>query len=197
MNARRLRSPRGFRAVMLLSALILLGAKETRPPGFTGRMAISAPERTDAGSWDGTWAYSSVDARMALWIRTTEGKPELKLQYTSGLTALAFETDWNGKATFYLSEKPATFEIGTTRRDSDVIEGTWNLDVQLGKSGRTEKGTFTMYRATTTGRMLVVKFHEYDLVFRRGDKITHIDIPPAWTFVKVSKRQALWDELGF
>lgn len=155
------------------------------------------PVRTDAGVWDGTWYYVHRDGRMAIWIRRgKDDKPEVKLQYQSLTAPEAFETDWNGKANYYLAGQPATFEVALEERTDTTIRGTWKWDVQFEDSGRTEAGAFTFYRASD-GRQLVLKFDRWERIIRRRDQVKRYSRPPAWTFVKASKRLVLWDEIPF
>jgi hypothetical protein len=164
---------------------------------IAGRVGTAVPERTDAGVWEGTWYYVYRDGWMALWIRPGgDGKPEVKLRYQSLATSEAFETDWNGRATYYLAGQPATFELSLDERTDTTIRGRWRWDVQFEDSGRTETGRFQMYRAAD-GRQLVLRFDEWELVIRRRDQIKRYSRPPAWTFVKASKRLVLWDEIPF
>ena len=180
----------------LLALALSLTAAAPPTSRFPGRVSVYVPEPTQVGNWDGTWYYASVDAKMAIWMRTRRGTPEVKLRYQSGAKDLSFETDWEGKASYYAAEKPATFEIHITRGDSSEIEGRWLWDVQFGTSGRTENGTFTLFRAQD-GRIMVLKFQDYELVVTRGGKTFRTDQPPIWAFTKASKRQVLWDELPF
>ncbi len=164
---------------------------------YPGRTGIGAPERTDAGVWDGTWYYVYRDGRFGIWIRRgKDGKPELKLQYQSLSAPEAFETDWSGKATYYLSGQPATFEIQLDQRDEKTMHGRWKWEVQFEDSGRTESGTFTLYRAGD-GRQMVMKFDPLERVIRRRDQVKRYNVASTWTFLKGSKRLALWDELPF
>ncbi len=157
----------------------------------------AVPVRTDAGVWDGTWYYVHRDGWMAMWIRRAkDAKPEVKLQYLSLIAPEAFETDWNGKATYYLVGQPATFEIALDERTDTTIRGTWKWDVQFEDSGRTETGTFTLYRASD-GRQMVLKFDRWERIIRRRDEVKRYSRPPAWTFVKASKRLVLWEEIPF
>lgn len=182
---------------LLLLALALAGVSDAFAQGgdrFVGKVEVRVPERTDAGLWDGTWMYTSRDNRIVLWFRTEGGKPQVKLQYQSLASAEAFETDWSGKAVYYLSGEPATFDIALTRRDANTVRGTWNWKVEFTDSGRTEKGAFTLYRAGD-GRQLVFKFDNLERIVRRRDQVKHYPMDTSWTFTKASKRLVLWDEV--
>lgn len=164
--------------------------------GHTGRLGVYVPEPTSTGTWEGTWSYNSADAKMVLWMRTHKNRTEVKLRYESGRKPLTFETDWNGDASYYTAERPATFRLHLTRSHPDRIEGTWTWDSPFGNATRNENGIFTLSRALD-GRTLVFAFNEYDLSITRGARVTQSSTPPVWTFSKVSKRQALWDEIPF
>jgi hypothetical protein len=150
--------------------------------------------RSDAGVWDGTWFYSSRDARIMVWMRTQDGKPELKLQYQSLASAESFETDWTGKASYYLAGEPASFDCHLTEGDANTIRGTWDWRVEFDDSGRSEVGTFTIYRAGD-GRQLLMRFDTLERKVRRRDEIQKHSLATAWTFMKASKRIVLWDEV--
>ena len=83
-----------------------------------------------------------------------------------------------------------------TRMTQNDLDGTWKWDARLASSSRNETGKFTMFRALD-GRTLVMEFTEYELVVIGRQKTVRSTQPPAWTFVKASKREALWDELPF
>lgn len=191
-------------ALLILSALPFAGASAQPPRVRLPRdlplhraVEPGVPARTDAGVWEGTWYYVYRDGWMAIWIRRgKDAKPEVKLRYLSLVSPEAFETDWNGKATYYLVGQPATFEIALDERTDTTIRGTWTWDVQFEDSGRTETGAFTLYRASD-GRQMVLKFDRWERIIRRRDEVKRYSRPPAWTFVKASKRLVLWDEIPF
>jgi hypothetical protein len=163
----------------------------------SGRAAVVVPDRTDQGSWDGTWVYANRDAKYALWLRTSpEGRPEARLQYQSLSSPETFETGWDGKASYALSGQPVTFALTFDQADAFVLTGSWNWDAQFPDSARQEIGTFEAFRAGD-GRSLVLRFKSYKRVVRRKDNVRTTEALPVWTFRKVSKREALWDELPF
>ncbi len=183
-------------ALPLAVAAIVLGSPPVpAPTTFEGEVGVLVPDPTEAGSWDGTWFYTSRDARIALWMRTRDGKPQLKLEYQGMQAPEAFETDWDSKATYYLAGQPATFEIKMTRADANRIEATWRWEVQFEDSGRIETGTFSIYRAGD-GRSLVFKFDRLERLVRRGGAERKYEFKPTFSFRKMSKRtDVLWDEL--
>ncbi len=181
--------------VVALVAVVLPGPSGQTTP--RGKVGSSIPGATEAGTWDGTWIYSSVDRKIALWIRTRDGLPEIKLGYQGLSSPDAFETDWTGNANYYLGGQPVVFQLRLDKRDPNRIEATWHWDVQWPDSGRSEDGTLAMYRALQ-GRSLVMKFDQFEHVTRRGDKTQRQQAKPVWVFEKASKRSdALWDELPF
>jgi hypothetical protein len=196
-----------MRALAVLGTALLLAAsaplrseEEVVPqPGgdAMGHAVVIVPQRTDAGNWDGTWVYVNRDARYALWLRTTvEGRPEARLRYESTSSQEKFETGWDGKVTYALSGQPVTFAMLFERADANVLAGTWDWDAEFGRSARKETGTFEAFRAGD-GRALVLRFKSYERMVRRKDNVRRTEALPIWTFRKVSKRQALWDELPF
>lgn len=189
---------RGFAIAVLLFGLAPAGVRG-QPREFAtpwGRGAVMVPDPVTAGVWDGSWVYGNRDERMALFVRTVDGKPEVKFQYQSLASPEAFETDWSGKATYYLSGSPVEFALRVEDGGSDEMRGTWNWSVEFADSGRSERGRFRIYRIDR-GRDLAVLFEEYERVQRRFDKVSRWDNPPVWVFNKASKRVVLWDELPF
>jgi hypothetical protein len=93
---------------------------------------------TNAGTFDGTWIYVNRDSRFAMWIRTKQGKRQLRLQYQSLASPEAFETDWDGKAIYYMGDKPVNFELKLTTQTADELSGTWSWVLKFGTSGRVE-----------------------------------------------------------
>ena len=164
--------------------------------GYYGRTAMYAGDPTTAGDWAGTWMYVWRDGRMALWLRTgADGAPEGRLQYQSTAGPETFETDWKGKATYYLSGQPATFEMRFARRERDEITGRWDWRVEFADSGRSETGDFRIYRVGN-GRLLAFEFQKgYEKGVRRGINVSKSVVPPVVNFVKASRRIVLWDEL--
>ena len=160
---------------------------------------MAAPEETGAGIWDGAYAYACRDFKIALWIRTRDGAPEMKLRYSSLQLPEDFETDWNGKANYYMGGNPGTFEITYRSRDAKRIEGSWHWEIQSTGEGRAEDASFALYRAGV-GRSAVMRFEKLEREFRKQSTVRRIpfDPPPVWTFRKVSKRtDVLWEEFPF
>jgi hypothetical protein len=162
-----------------------------------GRSVVAVPERTDQGNWDGTWVYANRDAKYALWLRTNEeGRPEARLKYQSTSSPETFETGWDGKASYALSGQPVTFALVFERADANLLAGSWTWDAEFGKSSRKEIGTFEAFRAGD-GRALILRFKTYERTVKKREQVRTNEALPIWTFRKVSKRQALWDELPF
>lgn len=182
-----------------LAALLLLplsSAQEGAVEQFR-RSAVNTPEPTDAGSWDGTWYYISRDQKMALWIRTTDGKPELQLQYFGFAMAENFVTDWNCHAEYEVKNLyPGRFDMHITERDENSIKGSLDWVLTIGDTTRSEKGDFIMYRAGV-GRSIVIKFDNYARTESMGTERKSWRPQQAWTFRKASKRLVLWEELPF
>jgi len=192
----------GLCAALLLASFVPLRSAEPelvpqpeRDP--VGRTAVVIPERTDQGNWDGTWVYANRDAKYALWLRTREdGRPEARLKFESTSTPETFETGWDGRAEYALSGKPVTFAFVLERGDANLLAGTWNWDAQFGSAFRKDVGTFEAFRAGD-GRALVLRFKTYERSVKRKGEVRTSQALPIWTFRKVSKQQARWEELPF
>jgi len=162
----------------------------TRPSPFVQSAAV------EAGTFDGTWMYVNRDAQYALWVRTKDGKREVKLQFRSMSTPEAFETDWNGKAEYYMAGSPVAFELKLLAGDARELKGTWSWIVTFPDSGRRESSDLRMVR-TGFGRDLRMEFLTYERTIMRGGQNSTVKGPMAWTWVKVAARELLWDELPF
>ncbi len=162
-----------------------------------GRMGLGLPAPTSKGSWEGTWIYVSRDVRMALWMRETDGKPETKFRFESMLASTeTFETDWTGSTTYFVQDRPARFSFTMSEAGKDRIEGDWDWMLDMRGSSRSEKSDVEMYRAGD-GRRLVMHFKNFLRTVESGGRRRIFDSPQAWTFRKLSRRQALWEELPF
>ena len=162
----------------------------TRPSPFTQAIAVQA------GTFDGTWMYVNRDAQYALWLRTKDGKREVKLQFRSLSTPETFETDWSGRAEYYLAGTPVAFDIKLLGGDAEELKASWSWNVAFKDSGRRETSDLRMVR-TGFGRDLRMEFLTYERTIQRGTERSVIKGPMAWTWVKVSARELLWDELPF
>ena len=162
---------------------------------FHGRTALALPQATDRGNWTGTWIYINRDVRFALWMKEEGDKIVAKMQYLGAyLTPETFETDWSGQANYTVQEKPATFSFVLDDITDDRIEASWDWVLNMHGSGREEHGKLELYRAGD-GRRLVMHFKDFDRVIERaGQRMIH-DKPQAWTFTKISRRLARWEEL--
>lgn len=194
-----MRIPRALPAFLIVAAGLGVfgsrGAFAAGPAHGAAGTAESVEQPTNDGSWDGTWSYVYRDGRMVMWMRTREdGTPEAKVRFQSTTGPEEFETDWSGEATYVLGGQPATFHLEIVHGDANRIEGNWLWDVQFPSAGRSERGAFTMFR-TFDGRELVLRFTKYEKVVRKGGHEVHFDAPVSWSFRKVSRRQALWDEV--
>jgi hypothetical protein len=157
---------------------------------------VVVPDRTSEGNWDGTWVFATRDAKYALWLRTTRGRTQARLRYQSISSPETFETDWDGKVTYALAGMPVTFALTFERADPLLLEGTWDWNAEFADSARKESGAFEAFRSGD-GRSLVFRFKSFQRTVRRKENVRTTEALPVWTFRKVSKRQALWDELPF
>jgi hypothetical protein len=153
-----------------------------------------APVRTDEGNWDGTWYYKSRVEKMALWIRTERGKPEIRLQYQSMIAPDTFETDWTGKADYFIAGRPASFSLELTEWDENTLRGTWDWSVPIPGRARSETATLKIYRGGD-GRRLIMIFEDHVRVETRGGTENRRMSSFSWGFRKASKRHVLWEEL--
>jgi hypothetical protein len=162
-----------------------------------GRTALGLPEPTSAGTWDGTWIYVSRDERFALWFSKDQGKTIAKIRFegTRGVSE-AFETDWTGRATYSVQDLPGVFEFTLKNDDPDRLEADWHWVLDLRGSSRTENGDVTLYRSED-GRRMVMHFKNFERVIESAGGVRRSNAPHAWTFRKLSRRVALWEELPF
>jgi len=183
-----------------LIAAVVVGASGTgalaqdEPADEEARQVERLQSVTDEGDWHGTWTYVNRNEQMMLWVDTQGEMPRVKVQYFSLTSPEAFQTDWDGSATYELGKEPATFHMNITAGDANRVHGTWLWDVQFSSAGRTERGVFTLYRVGD-GRQLAIDFSEYEKVQRRGEKVSRYSGPASWYFKKVSKRHVLWQEV--
>jgi hypothetical protein len=160
------------------------------------RIVIQMADPTNAGSFDGTWMYVNHDLQFGMWIRTKNGVPQVKLQFQSLLTTEAFETDWDGKAAYYLAGSPVTFELKLGPSTADRITGSWSWVLKAGVTGRSEAANVVVYR-TWDGRTLLMDFQNFEKKITRGDQERVFKTPTVWNWIKISKRELLWDEFPF
>lgn len=160
-----------------------------------GRMGKFMGEPSGAGNWMGTWYYQNRDLRFALWMRPgKDGRPEAKLHFQSLASPETFETDWSGKASYFLEGQPVEFEMRIESGDAVEARGSWHWTVEFPDSGRTETGRFHLYRILN-GRQAVLDFDEYEKTVRRQTRAQKSALAPGYAFTKVSKRHVLWDEI--
>ena len=173
------------------------GEEKTNLKGIgTESVAIQMADPTSAGSFDGTWMYVNRDMQFGMWIRTRNGVPQVKLQFQSLASPEAFETDWNGKAVYYLAGSQVTFELKPGTSNADRIAGAWSWVLKAGQTGRSETANIVMYR-TWDGRTLLMDFQDYVRTLTRGGHDKVFKTPNVWNWIKISKRELLWDEFPF
>ena len=178
-------------AAFVLSSVLSVGAQDDTEELIESLRALP---RTDAGEWAGTWFYVSRIEKMVLWIRTENGRPEARIRYQSKVSPEYFETDWSGEVDYHVAGRPSAFAFTLTEWDENTLRGTWDWAAPVPQMSRTETGRFIMYRGGN-GRDLVIAFEEYLRVNNRGGRETRYDKPTSWSFRKVSKRLALWEEV--
>jgi hypothetical protein len=185
-----------FAIVLAALAIAVPVSAQIESPRF-GRLGLSAPERTDAGDWYGTWFYVSRTRKMAMWIREEDGEPRLKLRLEERYDPkLSFTTEWNSKVAYTRAGLLANFELEIEQADENTIAGRWVWKTRTDGAGRTELADFTIYR-TGWGRQFVWKFENARQENVVGGAGAPVPEEYLWTFRKASRRQALWAELPF
>jgi len=181
---------------------LVLGLLSTARPApaqslMYGRTEVSAPERTDAGEWTGTWYYASRIRKMALWIREERGEVQIRLRLLGQAGSReSFVTDWNGRSEYVYAAKPASFALEIDESDENTVTGRWVWDLGTEELGRSETANVTIYRAGH-GRQMVWAFKNFRHDYRGSDaQATELE-NVIWTFHKASRHQALWEELPF
>ena len=194
---RRLRVLAAAAAATVFALAVPAGEEKTNLRGIgSERVLLEKADPTTAGSFDGTWMYVNRDVHFALWARTRNGVPQVKLQYQSLASTEAFETDWDGKAAYYLAGAPVTFELKLGPSTADRIVGSWSWVLKAGVTGRVETADIVMYR-TWDGRTLLMDFQNIEKKITRGAQERVFKVPAVWNWIKVSKRELLWDEFPF
>jgi hypothetical protein len=184
-------------ALAVFASAVPASEEKTNIPGpGTDVVGIMKSDETTLGSFDGTWMYVNRDAHFAMWIRTKDGKRQVRLQYQSLAGPESFETDWDGKAVYYMAGQPVTFELKLDDPGPNRMTGTWNWVAKLEHSGRKETADILMYR-TAYGRSLNMDFKNYAKTLTREGKDRTVRVPTSWNWLKISKREILWEELPF
>ena len=88
------------------------------------------------------------------------------------------------------------FELKLGASTADRIVGTWSWVVEVDGSGRRETADIVIYR-TGYGRALVMDFQNYQLTITLEGKNRITKPPVVWNWLKISKRELLWDEMPF
>ncbi len=195
-----MRRPRLLAAVFAGFAITLAahaGEIKTDLPGIgSDRQLVHKDEPTPDGTFDGTWMYVNRDMHFALWVRTKNGVPQVKVKYQSLASPEAFESDWDGKSIYYLAGNPVTFELKLGESTADQIVGKWSWVLTVGNSMRRETADIVMYR-TLYGRSLLMDFVNYEKTITSNGKNKIMQAPVVWNWVKISHRELLWEELPF
>jgi hypothetical protein len=188
--------PVSLTALALIAAAAMFAGAHSHAQDIPGTKTLTYPARSDAGEWHGTWYYISRDAKIAIWIRVTDGLPEAKMQYFGVGTAEQFATDWNGHAEYdFKNRHRGVFDLKFEERDANTIKGRWEWTLEKDTT-RIERGDFIMYRAGY-GRSFVMRFDNYERIFVSGDREQVWRTDQALTFRKISKRLVMWEELPF
>jgi len=184
-------------AAVVLSPCAFAEEEKTELKGTgTDRILIEKAEATTAGSFEGTWLYLNRDAHFALWSRMKNGVPQVKIQYQSTASPEAFETDWDGKALYYLAGNPVTFELKLGPSTADRIVGKWFWELKVGDAHRLETADVVLHR-THYGRTMLMDFQNFEKTITHQGKDKVAKLPVVWNWIKISKRELIWDELPF
>lgn len=179
-----------------MAAVIALGLTllALSAPLVAQKFVTPVPDRSDAGSWEGTWYFVSRQEKVALWIREDGKKPRLKLRYLNPNTREGFTTDWETRASYRFDTKQGKFLIELSQRDANTLAGSWIW--QLGTDvGRWETGEVTLFRIDD-GRMAVMDFENL-VRMHVGQGHSRLLLNRTWTFLKASRGMARWEELPF
>ncbi len=194
---RSLRTLTAFVVALAIPFALHAGEVKTDLPGMgTDRQLLHKDDPTTAGTFDGTWMYVNRDTQFVLWIRTTNGVPKVKLQHQSLASPEAFESDWDGKALYYMAGNPVTFELKLGESTVEKIVGTWSWVLTVGDSMRRETADIVIYR-TVYGRTLLMDFLGYEKTITSNGKNKIMQAPVAWNWTKISHRELRWEELPF
>jgi len=194
---RRVRVLAAVAAGFAITLAVHASEVKTDLPGMgSDTQLIQKDDPTSVGSFDGTWMYVNRDMHFALWIRTKNGVPQVKLKYQSLANPEAFESDWDGKAIYYLAGNPVTFELKLGESTVDRIVGKWSWVLTVGNSLRRETADIVMYR-TVYGRSLLMDFVNYEKTITSNGKNKIMRAPVVWNWTKLSNRELLWEELPF
>jgi hypothetical protein len=195
-----MRSLRPLLAVAILASFAVAfpaSEEKTKLPGTgTDVVGIMKSDATAAGTFDGTWMYVNRDGHFAMWIRTKEGKTQVRLQFQSLAGPEAFETDWDGKAVYYMAGRPVTFELKLATADAARMTGSWSWIAKLENAARKETADLLIYR-TAYGRSFQMDFNNYAKTIERNGNERTVRVPTSWSWTKISKREILWEELPF
>jgi hypothetical protein len=185
-------------AALTLATAVAASEIKTNIPGGVGteRQLLQKDDETNAGSFEGTWMYINRDVHFAMWMRTKDGTPQVKIQYQSLANPEAFATDWEGKTLYYMAGSPVTFELKLASSTTDRIAGKWLWDLNIGASSRRESADVVIYR-TGYGRTLMMDFQNYEKTITSGGKNKVMRAPVVWNWTKISNRELLWEELPF
>lgn len=173
--------------------LILLGLVASAAP-------VAAPDELPMEGWPGSWLHNSRDYKFALFVRQEDdGVPGIRVQYDSLLRVEKFTTDWNGLAEYFVTGRPARFELKITGMQDERVLGTWYWEFPTaGGTRMRQTGEFTLYR-TGDGRRARLEIPGLQRVRydpETGDEITRA-LPINISFRKASKRIVRWEELPF
>jgi len=185
MNARSLPT--------LLCLVLLLAWPAALPAGDPDDLP---EDLTELGRFEGSWVYRSRDERIALFFETHDGAPRLRWRYESRRRPDAFETGWDGAASYFAEGRPGSFRMELTERGEHLMRGrlTWSYPLPRGAE-KQDNGEFVIYR-TGNGRTLALQFERYEEVLSHPEREPKSHVAPRkWVFVKASKRVVRWEEL--
>ena len=158
------------------------------------RVGVRGGEPTQAGTFEGTWIYANRDAHYAMWIRTKDGKPQVRLQYQSLANPESFETDWDGPRELLHGGEAGVVLAPARRGRCPGARRPLGLGALRRRAPRAARRRASRCSARGYGRTLSMNFKDYQRIITAGPNGNVLRAPMTWTWVKVSKRELLWDE---
>jgi hypothetical protein len=184
-----------LRSIACLLGPVLLAASGAAVPAEDPPPAVPE-DLVERGRFHGSWVYKNRDERIALFIEADEGEPRVRWRYEGRRRPDAFETGWDGAASYFVEGKPASFRLDLLERGEHLMRGklAWTYPMPRGVTKKDE-GEFVMYRSGN-GRQLVLHFEGFEQTLTHPEREPRSRVDPrVWIFVKASKRIVRWEEL--
>lgn len=154
------------------------------------------PAQTDKGSFVGTWYYIDRNQQFAIFIMQKGKKHKIKIQWKMN-TREEFETDWEGECQYKFEGFDGEVRLKVLNpNDINSLKGEWEWSYDMGDMKRTEKSSFTMYRAED-GRKLVWMLPDFKRIIQRGDQSRTYAYENMHILRKSSDRIVDWEDITF